>query len=42
MLREQQSYDDLSRELSIPRGSLGPLRGRAIRALRAQLEPSLR
>ncbi|RBY83434.1 RNA polymerase sigma factor [Blastococcus sp. TF02A-30] len=42
MLREQRSYDDLSRELRIPRGSLGPLRGRAIRALRAQLEPSLR
>jgi RNA polymerase sigma factor (sigma-70 family) len=42
MLREEQSYDALSRELSIPRGSLGPLRGRAVRALRAQLEPSLR
>jgi RNA polymerase sigma factor (sigma-70 family) len=42
MLREQQSYDTLSRELHIPRGSLGPLRGRAVRALRAQLEPSLR
>ena len=42
MLREEQSYDALSRELEIPRGSLGPLRGRAVRALRAQLEPSLR
>jgi RNA polymerase sigma factor (sigma-70 family) len=42
MLREEQSYDALSRELAIPRGSLGPLRGRAVRALRAQLEPSLR
>jgi DNA-directed RNA polymerase specialized sigma24 family protein len=42
MLREQQSYDTLSRELDIPRGSLGPLRGRAVRTLRAQLEPSLR
>jgi RNA polymerase sigma factor (sigma-70 family) len=42
MLREEQSYDTLSRELDIPRGSLGPLRGRAVRALRAQLEPSLR
>jgi RNA polymerase sigma factor (sigma-70 family) len=42
LLREEQSYDSLSRELSIPRGSLGPLRGRAVRALRAQLEPSLR
>ncbi len=42
MLREEQSYDALSRELDIPRGSLGPLRGRAVRALRAQLEPSLR
>lgn len=42
MLREEQSYDALSRELDIPRGSLGPLRGRAVKALRAQLEPSLR
>jgi len=42
MLREPQSYDALSRELDLPRGSLGPLRGRAVRALRAQLEPSLR
>jgi DNA-directed RNA polymerase specialized sigma24 family protein len=42
MLREPASYDALSRELGIPRGSLGPLRGRAVRALRAQLEPSLR
>jgi RNA polymerase sigma factor (sigma-70 family) len=42
MLREPASYDSLSRELGIPRGSLGPLRGRAVRALRAQLEPSLR
>ena len=42
MLREEQSYDALSRELAIPRGSLGPLRGRAVRALRAQREPSLR
>jgi RNA polymerase sigma factor (sigma-70 family) len=42
MLREEQTYDTLSRELEIPRGSLGPLRGRAVRALRAQLEPSLR
>jgi RNA polymerase sigma factor (sigma-70 family) len=42
LLREPESYDALSRELGIPRGSLGPLRGRAVRALRAQLEPSLR
>jgi RNA polymerase sigma factor (sigma-70 family) len=42
LLREPASYDELSRELGIPRGSLGPLRGRAVRALRAQLEPSLR
>ena len=42
MLREEQSYDTLSRELNMPRGSLGPLRGRAVRTLRAQLEPSLR
>jgi RNA polymerase sigma factor (sigma-70 family) len=42
LLREPASYDSLSRELGIPRGSLGPLRGRAVRALRAQLEPSLR
>jgi RNA polymerase sigma factor (sigma-70 family) len=42
LLREHASYDALSRELGIPRGSLGPLRGRAVRALRAQLEPSLR
>jgi RNA polymerase sigma factor (sigma-70 family) len=42
LLREPASYDTLSRELGIPRGSLGPLRGRAVRALRAQLEPSLR
>jgi RNA polymerase sigma factor (sigma-70 family) len=42
LLREPASYDELSRELGIPRGSIGPLRGRAVRALRAQLEPSLR
>ena len=42
LLREPTSYDTLSRELGIPRGSLGPLRGRAVRALREQLEPSLR
>lgn len=42
LLREPSSYDTLSEELGIPRGSLGPLRGRAVRALRAQLEPSLR
>ena len=42
LLREPASYDVLSQELGIPRGSLGPLRGRAVRALRAQLEPSLR
>ena len=42
LLHEPSSYDALSRELGIPRGSLGPLRGRAVRALRAQLEPSLR
>jgi RNA polymerase sigma factor (sigma-70 family) len=42
LLREPASYDALSQELGIPRGSLGPLRGRAVRALRAQLEPSLR
>ena len=42
LLREPASYDALSAELGIPRGSLGPLRGRAVRALRAQLEPSLR
>lgn len=39
LLREPASYDALSRELGIPRGSLGPLRGRAVRALRTQLEP---
>jgi RNA polymerase sigma factor (sigma-70 family) len=42
LLREPASYDALSAELGIPRGSLGPLRGRAVRSLRAQLEPSLR
>jgi RNA polymerase sigma factor (sigma-70 family) len=42
LLREPASYDALSSELGIPRGSLGPLRGRAVRALRSQLEPSLR
>jgi RNA polymerase sigma factor (sigma-70 family) len=42
LLREPASYDALSQELGIPRGSLGQLRGRAVRALRAQLEPSLR
>jgi DNA-directed RNA polymerase specialized sigma24 family protein len=42
LLREPASYDALSQELGIPRGSLGPLRGRAVRALRAQLMPSLR
>ncbi len=40
MLRGEQSYDSLSRELAMPRGSLGPLRGRAIRTLRAQLVPT--
>jgi RNA polymerase sigma factor (sigma-70 family) len=40
MLRGEQSYDSLSRELDMPRGSLGPLRGRAIRTLRAQLVPA--
>ena len=40
MLRGEQSYDSLSRELAMPRGSLGPLRGRAIKSLRAQLAPS--
>jgi RNA polymerase sigma factor (sigma-70 family) len=33
LLREPASYDALSEELGIPRGSLGPLRGRAVRAL---------
>ena len=42
LLREPASYDALSAELGIPRGSLGPLRGRAVRALRARLEPGLR
>jgi RNA polymerase sigma factor (sigma-70 family) len=42
LLREPASYDALSEELGIPRGSLGPLRGRAVRALRTQLDPSLR
>src|SRR4051812_43759735 len=42
LLRESASYDTLSRELGIPRGSLGPVRGRAVRALRAQLASSLR
>jgi RNA polymerase sigma factor (sigma-70 family) len=40
MLRGAQSYDELSRELGVPRGSLGPLRGRAVKALRAQLAPA--
>jgi RNA polymerase sigma factor (sigma-70 family) len=40
MLRGAQSYDELSRELGMPRGSLGPLRGRAVKALRAQLVPA--
>jgi RNA polymerase sigma factor (sigma-70 family) len=40
MLRGEQSYDALSRELAMPRGSLGPLRGRAIRTLRTQLVPA--
>jgi RNA polymerase sigma factor (sigma-70 family) len=40
MLRGEQSYDSLSRELAMPRGSLGPLRGRAVKSLRAQLVPS--
>lgn len=40
LLREPASYDELSRELGIPRGSLGPLRGRAVRTLRSRLEPS--
>src|SRR4051794_34620340 len=42
LLREPASYDALSLELGIPRGSLGPLRGRAVRTLRTQLESSLR
>jgi RNA polymerase sigma factor (sigma-70 family) len=40
LLAGERSYDDLSRELDMPRGSLGPLRGRAVRTLRAQLAPS--
>jgi RNA polymerase sigma factor (sigma-70 family) len=40
MLRGEQSYDSLSQELAMPRGSLGPLRGRAIKSLREQLVPS--
>ena len=40
LLRGEQSYDSLSEELSMPRGSLGPLRGRAVKSLRAQLVPS--
>ena len=40
MLRGEQSYDALSKELAMPRGSLGPLRGRAVKSLRAQLVPS--
>jgi RNA polymerase sigma factor (sigma-70 family) len=39
LLREPASYDALSLELGIPRGSLGPLRGRAVRTLRSRLEP---
>ena len=42
LLCEPESYEALSRELGIPQGSLGPLRGRAVRALRARLEPNLR
>lgn len=40
LLRDPASYDALSLELGIPRGSLGPLRGRAVRTLRSRLEPS--
>ena len=40
MLRGEQSYDALSQELSMPRGSLGQLGVRAIKSLRTQLVPS--
>ena len=42
LLREPAVLRRAQPGAGIPRGSLGPLRGRAVRALRAQLEPSLR
>ena len=43
LLREPESYDALSRELGIPRGSLGPLRGRGPGAAgSARAKPPLR
>jgi RNA polymerase sigma factor (sigma-70 family) len=36
---EPPSYAEISRRLSMPIGSIGPVRGRAMRRLRAMLEP---
>ncbi|MDQ2847632.1 MAG: sigma-70 family RNA polymerase sigma factor [Actinomycetota bacterium] len=40
LLADRSSYDELSVSLSIPRGSIGPMRARALRTLR-QLLPAL-
>lgn len=37
LLADRASYEELSRTLNIPRGSIGPMRARALRALRGML-----
>ncbi|MGI8416670.1 MAG: RNA polymerase sigma factor, partial [Nakamurella sp.] len=40
LLADRSSYDELSIRLAIPRGSIGPMRARALRSLR-QMLPAL-
>lgn len=38
LLADRTSYDELSRTLDIPRGSIGPMRARALRSLRVMMQ----
>lgn len=38
LLADRSSYDELSRMLNIPRGSIGPMRARALRSLRVMMQ----
>lgn len=38
LLTDRTSYDELSRTLDIPRGSIGPMRARALRSLRVTMQ----
>lgn len=38
LLADRTSYDELSRTLNIPRGSIGPMRARALRSLRVMMQ----